>query len=110
MNRARALQEQYREREALDLYLPALKVDPDHFKAVCSASYLYGQAGKRFLDKKSQREYYQRSQTLARQAFAARPDDREANLGMALISGFREKVAAGWKVKEHVDRTLESRP
>ena len=55
--RARSLQEQYREREALDLYLQALKVDPDHFEAVCAASYLYGQVGKRFLDKKSQREY-----------------------------------------------------
>ena len=117
VNSARALQEQYREREALDLYLQALKVDPDHFEAVCAASYLYGQVGKRFLDKKSQREYYQRSQTLARQAFAARPDDPEANLvmawshgGMALISGLREKAAAGWEVKEHVERTLESRP
>ena len=117
VNSARALQEQYREREALDLYLQALKVDPDHFEAVCAASYLYGQVGKRLRDKKSQREYYRRSQTLARQAFAARPDDPEANLvmawshgGMALISGFQEKVAAGWKVKEHVERTLESRP
>ena len=117
VGRARSLQEQYREREALDLYLQALKVDPDHFEAVCAASYLYGQVGKRFLDKKSQREYYQRSQTLARQAFAASPDDPEANLvmawshgGMALISGLREKAAAGWEVKEHVERTLESRP
>ena len=73
--------------------------------------------GKRFLDKRRQKEYYQRSQTLARQAFAARPDDPEANLvmawshgGIALISGLREKVAASWKVKEHVERTLESRP
>ena len=117
LERARALQGQYREREALDLYLQALEVDPDQFEAVCGASYLYGQVGKRLRDRRRQREYYQRSQTLARQAFAARSDDPEANLvmawshgGIALISGFREKVAAGWKVKEHADRTLESRP
>ncbi len=117
VERARALQGQYQEREALALYLQALEIDPDHFEAVCGASYLYGQVGKRLPDRKSQKEYYQRSQTLARQAFAARPADAEANLvmawshgGIALISGFREKVAAGWKVKEHADRTLESRP
>ncbi len=114
---ARALQEQYREREALDFYLQALEVDPDHFEAVCGASYLYGQVGKRFPDRERQKEYYRKSQSLARQAFAARPDEPEANLvmawahgGIALVSGFREKIAAGWKVKEHVDRTLESRP
>ena len=114
---ARVLQGQYREREALYLYLQALEVDPDHFEAVCGASYLYGQVGKLLRDKHRQREYYQRSQALARQAFAARPDDPEANLvmawshgGISLISGVREKVATAWKVKEHVDRTLQSRP
>ncbi len=114
---ARALQEQYREREALDLYLQVLEVDPDHFEAVCGASYLYGQVGRRFPEKERQKEYYLKSQSLARQAFAARPDDPEANLvmawshgGVALISGLREKVAAAWKVREHVERTLQSRP
>ena len=117
VNRARALQEQYREREALDLYLQALEVDPDHFEAVCGASYLYGQVGKRFPDKELQKEYYRKSRSLARQAFAARPEDPEANLvmawahgGIALVSGFQEKIAAAWEVKKHVDRTLKSRP
>ena len=63
---ARALQEQYREREALDFYLQALEVDPDHFEAVCGASYLYGQVGKRFPDRERQKEYYRKSQSLAR--------------------------------------------
>ncbi len=117
VDRARALQEQFRERAALDLYLEALEADSAHFDAICGASYLYGQVGKRFPDRKKQQEYYHKARTLATQAFAARPDDPEANLvmawaygGIALISGFREKVAAGWKVKEHIDRTLESRP
>ena len=61
LERARALQGQYREREALDLYLQALEVDPDQFEAVCGASYLYGQVGKRLRDRRRQREYYQRS-------------------------------------------------
>ena len=117
VSRARTLQQQYLEREALDVYLEALQVDPAHFEAICGASYLYGQVGKRFPERKKQQEYYRKARTLAGQAFAARPDDPEANLvmawscgGMALISGFREKISAVWKVKEHVDRTLESRP
>ncbi len=117
MRRASSLQEQYREREALKLYLEALEIDPDHFEALCGASYSYGQVGKRLPDEDSQRDYYEKALSLALQAFADRPDDPESNLvmawahgGIALISGSREKVAAGRKIKEHIDRTLESRP
>ena len=117
VDRARSLQRLYREREALRLYLEALKASPSHFEAICGASYLYGQVGKRLSSQQEQREYYEKALLLAQQAFAARPQDPEANLvmawahgGIALISGFRKKIAAGRKVKEHVDRTLQSRP
>jgi len=111
------LREKHLDREALDTYLHILEIAPDHFEALCGASYLYGELGKRFKEKKQQREFYEKALELAKRSFQQAPEHPESNLvmawaygGIALISESGEKVEAGKKVKKHIDLVLENRP
>ena len=113
---AQQLREKHRDREALDTYLRILELAPDHFEALCGASYLYGEVGKRFKEPKKQREFYEKALELAKQSFQQAPEHPESNLvmawaygGLALISEIREKVEAGRKVKKHTDVVLKNR-
>jgi tetratricopeptide (TPR) repeat protein len=114
---AQDLQSQHRDREALELYLRVLEADPDNFTAICGASYLYGEIGKRFQKTKQQREYYGKALSLASRAYEMDRDHPESNLvmawargGIALVSGTREKIEAGKAVKQHIDVVLKKEP
>jgi tetratricopeptide (TPR) repeat protein len=114
---AQDLQLKHRDRDALDLYLRILQTAPHDFNALCGASYLYGEVGKRLKDAKKQREYYENALRLAKEAYEMGPGDAEANLvmawasgGIALISGNRQKVEAAKTVKKHIDVVLEKNP
>src|SRR5689334_9743381 len=84
---AQDLQLKHRDREALELYLRILQTTPHDFNALCGASYLYGEVGKRLKDEKKQREYYESAFKFAKEAYEMAPGDAEANLVMAWASG-----------------------
>ncbi len=114
---AQDLQEKHRDREALDLYLRILQTSPNDFRAICGASYLYGEVGKRLKDEKQQREYYENAMRLAKKAYEMSPGDPEANLdmawasgGIALISGNKQKIEGAKTVKTYIDLVLQKKP
>ena len=113
---ARELQAQHRDPEALALYRKVLEAEPNHFDAVCAASYLYGRVGKR-LSKSAREQHYQQALELAERALEQRPDDPESNFvmawacgGIAMISGAKEKARLAGKIRDRVEITLEKDP
>ncbi len=115
MEQARLLHESAHDREALNTYLSVLQEDPNHLRALCGASYLYGLVGKR--NPKVKSDFFNRSLALAEHAHQIAPNDPEANFalawaygGLALISPVREKVSLAKKMKPLIDLALRSNP
>ncbi len=115
MAEARRLQETAHDKEALETYLSVLAQNPNHLRALCGASYLYGVVGKR--NAKIKFDFFNRSLQLAEHAHQMAPDDPEANFalawaygGIAMISPVREKVSLAKKIKPLIDLALRSNP
>lgn len=113
---ARECEVQHRDSEALALYHKVLQAEPDQFDALCAASYLHGQVGKR-LRKSAREQHYQQALELAERALKQRPDDPESNFvmawacgGIAMISGAREKAQLARKIRDRIGITLEKDP
>ena len=113
---AREFQADHRDSEALALYAKVLQVEPDHFDALCAASYLHGQVGKR-LRKSGRERHYRQALELAEKALEQRPDHPESNFvmawacgGIAMISGARKKAQLARKIRDRVEFTLEKDP
>ena len=113
---AREFQAQHRDPEALVLYRKVLQAEPDHFDALCAASYLHGLVGKR-LTNSARKRHYRQALELAERALELRPDDPESNFvmawacgGIAMISGSREKARLARKIRDRVEITLEKDP
>ncbi len=113
---ARELQAEHRDREALALYRKVLQAEPSHFDALCAASYLHGQVGKR-QSESAREQHYRQALELAERALEQRPDDPESNFvmawacgGIAMISGARQKARLARKIRDRVEITLEKDP
>ena len=115
LGEARRLESASRPLDALQAYLAALERHPESLEALCAASYLYGQVGKR--DPARRKEYFNRSLALAQRAHQLDPAHPDATFalawaygGLAMISSAREKVGFAQKIKPLVDYTLERKP
>lgn len=111
---ADSLYESFQEREALELYRNILEEEPENYKALWRASFLYSRIGNRFDDKDDQKEYFNRGIDLAKRALEVDSTDAQSHFVMAvamgrkaLISGARERVAASRAIKKHADKALE---
>ena len=107
----------FRDEDALQQYENVLATDPRNFEALCHASYLYGQIGKRLEGKDKQRAHYEKALRYARRALKENPEHAESNFamawaygGMALISGPRRKATIAKEMKTYIDRALKYNP
>lgn len=112
--KADSLYQQFEEEQALELYQQVLENNPNNYKALWRASFLYSRVGNRFNDKDDQKNYYNQGIDLAERALKVDSTDAESHFVMsvamgrkALISGARDRVAASRAIKKHVDKALE---
>lgn len=113
-SRADSLYEAFEEKEALDRYLKIVERDPDHYKALWRASFLYSRVGNRLETEEKQKTYFNKAIDLAERALEIDSTHSQSNYVMsvamgrkALISGARERVAASRAIKKYADRALE---
>ncbi len=112
--RADSLYESFQEKEALELYRNILDEEPQNYRALWRASFLYSRIGNRLNDEDDQKEYFNQGIDLAKRALEVDSADAQSHFVMsvamgrkALISGARERVAASRAIKKHVDKALE---
>lgn len=112
--RADSLYEVYEEKQALDLYNQILQEDPDHYKALWRASFLYSRIGNRFEDESTQKKYFNNGIDIAERALKVDSTDTQSNFVMAvamgrkaLVSGARERVAASRDIKKYAERAIQ---
>ncbi len=111
--RADSLYDRYEEEQALDAYNRILERDPDHYRALWRASFLYSRVGNRKEKEEDQHKYFNRGIELAERALKVDSADARSNFVMAvamgrkaLISGARDRVAASREIKKYADRAL----
>jgi len=112
--RADSLYDHYKETQALDLYNQILKKQPENYKALWRASFLYSRIGNRRQDKDQQKIYFNRAIDLAKQALNVDSTDTQSNFVMAvamgrkaLISGAKARVAASRDIKRYAERAIK---
>ena len=110
---ADSLYDAFEEKEALNAYERILNRDPENYRALWRASFLYSRIGNRKGRKETQKEYYGKAQQLAQKALEVDSTDAQSHFVMsvamgreALIASARDRVAASRKIKKHVDRAL----
>lgn len=115
--RADSLYQQFREKEALEIYRKIIDEQPEHFRALWRTSFLYSRVGNRQESEDRQREYFNRAIELAERALQVDSTHTQSNFVMAvamgrkaLISGARSRVAASREVKKYAERALEYDP
>lgn len=110
---ADSLYNAFEEKEALKAYEKILNRDPEDYRALWRASFLYSRIGNRKGEKETQKEYYSKAQQLAKRALEVDSTDAQSHFVMsvamgrkALIASARDRVAASRDIKKHVDRAL----
>lgn len=78
--RARELQAENREKDALSLYEQVLRTEPNHFSALLASAYLHIRQGWLTLDEAEEKVHYQMALNHAERALYLKPDDYQANL------------------------------
>lgn len=112
--RADSLYQAFEEEKALKLYQKILENNPEDYRALWRASFLYSRIGNRLEKENEQREYFNRAIKLADRALKVDSTDAESNFvkavamgRKALISGARERVAASRAIKKYADRAIK---
>ncbi|NGP87024.1 tetratricopeptide repeat protein [Fodinibius halophilus] len=114
ISKADSLYDSFVEEKGMDAYLKILEQDPDNYKALWRASFLYSRVGNRFDKESEQKEYFNKAISLAERALKVDSTDSQSNFVMsvakgrkALISGAKARVAASRDIKKYVDRALK---
>lgn len=112
--RADSLYQNYREKQALELYTAILEQDPNNFQALWRSSFLYSRIGNRFKGEDQKKQYFNKAIDLAERSLEVDSAHTQSNYVMsvamgrkALISGARDRVAASSAIKEYVDRAIK---
>lgn len=105
--------------KALEMFLAAIKLEPENYEALWKASASMVDVGdlidvKTKDGKEKQKKYYQDAAEYARKAVAVNPDDTNghfqlsAALGMyALTLGNKEKIAMSKEIKVEIEKAIE---
>lgn len=111
--KADSLYDHFYEAEALELYTSILNLQPDNYRALWRASFLYSRIGYRFDSKERKRSYFDKGISLARRALEVDSMDTKSNFVMAvalgrkaMISGAKERVSASRSIKQYAKRAI----
>ena len=117
LTEARKFETEFKQTEALNKYLDILKVQPNHFVALCKASELHSLLGKRQPTKEKQRNYFNAAKGYAQQALKVNAASTESNFVMALamgrmaiISSGEEKIKAVKDIKTYAETCIRLDP
>ncbi|HEX5551715.1 MAG TPA: hypothetical protein VFX43_00615 [Chitinophagaceae bacterium] len=107
------LEQGRQEAKALQMYKAALKIDSTDLKALSRASILSMRAGNRQVSPELKAVYFDAAKEYATNALKKDPDDKEANLAMAmalqqlsLTAGAKQKAGYLKAVKTYTDKAL----
>jgi tetratricopeptide (TPR) repeat protein len=95
LNEARQLESSFKDKEALDKYLEALRYQPTNLAALVKASELYSKLGKRQPTKDKQKQFYTKAKAHAQKALQVNPGSSDANFVMAVAIGRVSQMASG---------------
>lgn len=111
--RADSLYKAFREEQTLELYKTILEREPENYRALWRASFLYSRIGNRFEEDERKREYFNKGIELAEQALEVDSTDTQSNFVMsvamgrkALIAGASARVAASRAIKRYAQRAI----
>jgi tetratricopeptide (TPR) repeat protein len=117
LNEAKQYETDFRQNEALAKYLDILRLQPNHFVALCKASELYSLVGKRQSTKEKQKTYFKTARDYAQMALKVNPSSTESNFVMALamgrmaiISSGEEKINAVKDIKTYAEKCIRLDP
>ena len=95
LNEAKQFETTWKEKEALDKYLEALRYQPTHLGALVKTSELYSKLGKRQPTKEKQKQYYNSAKSYAQKALQVNANSSDANFVMAVAIGRVTQIASG---------------
>jgi tetratricopeptide (TPR) repeat protein len=95
LNEAKHLETTFKDQEALDKYLEALRYQPTNLTALVKSSELYSKLGKRQSTKDKQKQFYISAKTNAQKALQVNPNSSDANFVMAVAIGRVTQIASG---------------
>jgi tetratricopeptide (TPR) repeat protein len=94
LNEARQYESSFKDKEALDKYLEALRYQPTHLGALVKTSELYSKLGKRQPSKDQQKQYYNSAKSYAQKALSVNANSSDANFVMAVAVGRVSQIAS----------------
>lgn len=115
MASAQKLRDNKNEAASIAKYEEVLKLSPNHYEALHSASLMYARVGNRFgeADLAKKTEFFNKAKTLAERAMKANPTDAEGHFvmsvamgRMALISDAKGRVAASKDIKKYAEAAI----
>jgi len=92
---AQQFESTFKEPEALQKYLDAVRVQPNNLPVLIKISELYSILGKHQGAKDKQKEYYRNARVYAQKALAVNPNSSDANVVMALAMGRMALISSG---------------
>lgn len=108
----------FNDNEALKKYLEVLRLQPDHFGALCKSSELHAILGRRQPSREKQADYYKAAKGYAVRALKINPGHAEANFVMAfalgrialIASSREEKINAVKEIKTYAEKAIQIDP
>jgi lipopolysaccharide biosynthesis regulator YciM len=118
LQEAQNLERQLKESEALEKYKAIATADTTHTIALLKAAELSCAVGARLADKNAKKVYYDQAAGFAGKAYAAHPDNAQANYVMALVSAKMTEVETENKklvlyvkqIKDYADKAIALNP
>jgi tetratricopeptide (TPR) repeat protein len=95
LSEAKRLEASFKDKEALDKYLEALRYQPAHLSALIKTSELYSKLGKRQPTRDKQKQFYNSAKAYAQKALQVNPNSSDANFVMAVAIGRVSQIASG---------------
>ncbi|RYY19478.1 MAG: hypothetical protein EOO36_05685 [Cytophagaceae bacterium] len=117
LRNANALQNQFKESEALAEYQVALKINPQHYESLWRSAVLSVSIGNRYSDETRKSAYFGAANQYASRALLIQPEGGESNYAMALalfsqagLLSARDRLRLFKQLRSHVFLAAERRP
>lgn len=118
IKKGKTAMQKMQEKQALDFYKKALKINPTHIEALSYSSLLCANIGHRSNDSKFKKSYYEAAIIYARDALKVNSKNADANFAMAVAYGRKvytimspkPRIAMSAKIKKYAEQAVLYNP